>query len=98
MRRFIARSPSGRLENLGPAGGRKHQTHQQLEGGGLAGAVRPEESEHFAGVDLQGQAIERPVGTLAPEAERVVFGEVERGKRAHAHEPRRAPHSPRMVS
>ena len=68
-------------EDLGVAAGRKHQLHQQLQRGRLAGAVGAEEAEDLAGLDLERQAIERAVRARAPEADLVVLGEVVRADR-----------------
>ena len=81
--RQIAERPP---QNLGAAGGRKHQLHQQLQRRRLAGAVRSEESEDLALADLERQAVERPIGALAPEADAEVLGEVEGGESWSAHE------------
>ncbi len=61
-------------EDLGAAGRRIDQLHQQLERGGLAGAVRPEEAEDLALPDVERQRIERDVRARAPEADVIVLG------------------------
>ena len=66
----------GPAEDLGAAGGREDQLHQQLERGGLARAVRAEKAEDLAGLDRERQAVERAVRALAPEADRVVLREL----------------------
>ena len=71
--RHVADRPA---EDLGAPGRRENQLHQQLQRGGLAGAVRTEEAEDLARLDLERQAIERAVRPLAPEADRVVLGEL----------------------
>ena len=38
-------------EDSGAAGGRLHQTGQNLDRGGLTSTVRTEETEHLAGLD-----------------------------------------------
>src|SRR5262245_14696790 len=48
-------------QNLGPTGCRVNQLHQQLERGGLAGAVWSEEAKDFSLVNVEGQSIERDV-------------------------------------
>ena len=55
MRRLTSTSPTGRAENLRAARRREDQLHQQLERGGLAGAVRAEEAEDLAGLDVERQ-------------------------------------------
>src|SRR5204863_3841649 len=55
---------------------RKHELQQELERRRLAGAVRAEEAEHFAGANLDGETIERAMRAKTPEADCVVFGEV----------------------
>ena len=40
-------------ENLNVAAGRIEQTEEQLDGGGLAGTIRPEESEDLAAADIE---------------------------------------------
>ena len=66
-RRDVADRPP---ENLGAPGRRKDQLHEQLQRGGLAGAVRAEEAEDLARLDVERQAIERAVRARAPEADR----------------------------
>ena len=56
-------------QNLGVAGGRENQLHQQLQRGRFARAVGAEKAEDLARLDLEGQAIERAIGALAPEAD-----------------------------
>src|SRR5262249_30141685 len=68
-------------EDLAAARGRKHQLHQQLQRRRLAGAVGAEKAEDLAGRDLQRQAIERAIRALAPEADRVILGELRGRKR-----------------
>ena len=64
-------------QNFGAAAGREHELHEQLQRGRLARAVRTEKSEDLALADVERQAIERPIGTLPPEANAVVLGELE---------------------
>ena len=78
MRRLTDEIAERPAEQLGAARRRKHELHQQLQRGGLAGAVRAEEAEDLARLDVERQAVERPIGTLAPEADRVVLGELVR--------------------
>ncbi len=52
---------------------RKNQTHEQLQRGGLAGAIGAEKSKDFAVFDAQGKVVERAAHSLAPEARRVVL-------------------------
>src|SRR6185312_1185611 len=78
----VARGPA---ENAGGAGGRKNQLQQQLERRRFAGAVGAEETEDLAFFDLQGQMVERAFRPLAPEADRVVFREVDRLDRQHVY-------------
>src|SRR5579862_3253499 len=47
-----------------------------VEGGGLAGAVRAEETDHFAALDLERQVLEYLAGFVA-------FGEIKRPQDAH---------------
>ncbi len=61
-------------EDLRAAGRRKDELHEQLQRRGLTRAVRTEEAEDLALADLEGQAVERPVGPRAPESDRVVLG------------------------
>ena len=70
---FDAQIADRAAEDLGAAVGWKHELYQQLERGRLAGAVRAEEAEHLAGPDLEREAVERPIGALAPESDRVVL-------------------------
>jgi hypothetical protein len=63
-------------ENLGPPGGRIDQLHEQLEGGGFAGAVRPEEPENLSLPDGEVERVQRPVWARAPEADVIVLGKV----------------------
>ena len=76
----IAERPA---EQLRAARRREDELHQQLQRGGLAGAVGAEEAEDLARLDLERQAVERPVGPLAPEADRVVLGQLVGGQRVH---------------
>ena len=55
----------------------KHQLQQQLQRGGLAGAVRPEKAEHLAGAHLQREPIEHAPRPLAPETDGVVLGQLD---------------------
>ena len=82
MRRLTDEIAERPAEDLGAAGGRKHQLHQQLQRRRLAGAVRAEEAEDLARLDLERQAVERAVRALAPEADRVVLRQLVGGKRA----------------
>ncbi len=43
-----------------PAGIRTRERGQDLDGAGLAGAVRPEQAEHLAGADGEGEPVEGP--------------------------------------
>jgi hypothetical protein len=70
-------------EHLGVPGGREDQLNQQLQRRGLASAVRAEESEDFARVDFEGQAIERQVRPFPPEADGVCLGQLVRGDGVH---------------
>ena len=76
----IAEGPS---ENLSVSRGREDELHEQLERGGLAGAVGAEKTEDFSGLDGEREAIERAVRALAPEPYRVIFGELVNGQRGH---------------
>src|SRR5262249_52775677 len=70
------RQRTGRLaQKLRASRGGKHELHEKLESGGLASAVWTEKAEDFARLDLEGQLIERPVRTFAPETRRVIFRE-----------------------
>ena len=40
------------------AGARRERTGQQIEGRGLAGAVRPNQAQNFAGPDLEAEAVD----------------------------------------
>ena len=54
--RLVLLDLGGRLaEDEGVAGGREEQAEQQLDGGGLAGAVGAEQAEDLALVDLAGR-------------------------------------------
>ena len=75
MRRRTATSPTGRPRISARPDVGKNQLHQQLQRGGLAGAVRTEKAEDLAPATPAGQAVERDVGTRPPEADRVVLGE-----------------------
>ena len=57
------------------SGARKYQTHQELQRGGLARAVRPQKPEGFAFLDLKSQIVERAAHPLTPEPNGVVLGE-----------------------
>jgi hypothetical protein len=71
-------------EDLGAPRGWKDELHQQLQGGRLAGAVRPEKAEHFAPFDLERQPIERAIAPLAPEPDGVILGQlVDANRRGH---------------
>src|SRR4029079_10148693 len=59
-----------------PSCGREDQLHEQLQRGGLARAVRAEKAEDFAGLDLEGQPVERAVAPGPPELYLVVLGEI----------------------
>jgi hypothetical protein len=61
----------------GPAGVRPGQRGQDLDSGGLAGAVRAEQAEHLAGADLDGEAVERG------DATGIGLHQVVRGYRRH---------------
>ena len=74
---------AGSYQDFGPAAGRKHQLHQQLQRGRLSSAVGAQKAEHFTGLDAERQAIERPIRALSPEADRVVFCQLVCGKRGH---------------
>ena len=54
MRSFLRDVGGGLAEDEGVAVGREEQAEQQLDGGGLAGAVGPEQAEDLAAVDLAG--------------------------------------------
>ena len=82
MRRLTARSPSGR-PRISARPSRENQLHQQLEGGGLAGAVGPEEAEDFALRRPRASGVERAVRPLAPEPDVVVLGQLVGGERGH---------------
>src|SRR5262249_30813630 len=82
----------GAAEQFGPPGTRKDELHEQLQRRRLSGPIRAEEAEHFARFNLEGESIERAVGTLAPEADRVVFRQLLGGEYVHRHEPQR-PHA-----
>ena len=47
-------------EHAGRAAGRVDEAGEHLEGGGLAGPVRPEERDHFAGFDGEADAVDGP--------------------------------------
>ena len=66
----------GASENFSVAGCRVDQLHQQLEGGGLAGAVRAEKPEGFSLGDFQIQAVECPIRPGSPEPDRKILGQV----------------------
>ena len=67
MRSFL-RDVGGRLaEDEGVAVGREEQAEQQLDGGGLAGAVGAEQAEDFAAVDLQVEGAQGGLLFAAPE-------------------------------
>ena len=78
-----AASPTGRPRISAEPDGGKHQLHQQLQRGGLAGAVRAKEAEHLALFDRQGQRVQRNVGARTPEPDRIVLGELLRPNRVH---------------
>ena len=63
-------------EDLSAPRCRENQLHEQLERGGLAGSVGPEEPEHFPRFDVERQPIERPIRPPPPEADRVILGEL----------------------
>src|SRR4029453_12324072 len=67
--------PDRPAKNLGPTRRRGNEPHEKLEGGGRAGAIRPEKAEDFAALDLERQTIQRAVVVPPPEADRVVLGE-----------------------
>ena len=74
----LGREIAGRTsENARFAGRRKDQLQQQLQGGGLAGAVGSEKAEDLARFDLQGETVEDTPGPLPPEANGVVFGQLD---------------------
>ena len=54
MRSFLRDVGGGLAEDEGLAVGREEQAEQQLDGGGLAGAVGAEQAEDLAAVDLRG--------------------------------------------
>ncbi len=58
---------SGQLLVVEPdaAGVAGHQSHDHVEGGGLAGAVRPEQADHLAGIDLERQVDHDLPGAIA---------------------------------
>jgi len=56
---LVAVAPGVEAEHAPGAGGGAVQPHQQPDRGGLAGAVRAEESEHGARRDLEIEMIER---------------------------------------
>jgi hypothetical protein len=58
------------------AGGRRHQAHEELERGALAGTVRPQAPEHLACRDRQSEVVEGAIGPGSPEADRIVLREV----------------------
>ena len=53
MRSFLRDLGGGLAEDEGLAVGGEEQAEQQLDGGGLAGAVGAEQAEDLAAVDLQ---------------------------------------------
>src|SRR5690606_29557324 len=63
----------GASEQFGTARGRKQQLQQQLQCGGLAGAVRAEQAEDLAALDVHRERVERVTGTRAPEPGAEVF-------------------------
>src|SRR5215471_5983854 len=79
FRRKVADRPA---EHLGPARCREHQLHQQLQRRGFASAVGTEEAEDLAPRNGEREAVERPIGALAPESNRVVLGELLGAKRS----------------
>ena len=46
--------------DLGISGAGRHEACQHAHGGGLAGTVRPEETQHFAGLHAEGDVIDGP--------------------------------------
>src|SRR5689334_575190 len=63
-------------ENSRAAGGRKNQTHEKLERGRLARAVRAEKTEDLTVIDRERQSIERAHFAFAEETDFVVFRQV----------------------
>ena len=63
-------------EDLGAAGGRKDELHQQLQRRGLAGAVGAQEAEDLPLLDVECEPVERAIRPAAPEADRIVLGEL----------------------
>src|SRR5208283_5284925 len=55
--------------NFRPAGGGLRDARENLEQGGLAGAIPPDEAENFALANLQGNILEGPEGFLVRAAE-----------------------------
>ena len=71
-------------EQARPTAGRRHETEQDVHRGGLAGAVRAEEAEDFAGADFQVEAGQRDFDRLAQFAA-AVFNAQLLGLQNHAH-------------
>ncbi len=73
----------GPAEELGPTRRRIHELHEQFQRGGLAGAVRSEESEDLPRFNGESQPIERAVWPFAPEANGIIFRQLVGGQGRH---------------
>ena len=67
MRSFFSTFAAGSPKTKASPAGREQQPEEQLDGGGLAGAVGPEQAEDFALVDLQVEGVEGGLLLAAPE-------------------------------
>ena len=80
MRRLTARSPSGRPRISARPEVGKTSCISSFSVVVLPAPFGPRKPKTSPGLDVERQAIERPVRTLAPEPDRVVLGQVVRGE------------------
>jgi hypothetical protein len=60
-------------QDPGAARGRKHQPHEELEGGRLAGAVSAQKTEDLTVIDREGESIQGAHFAFAEETDLVVL-------------------------
>ena len=63
----------------------EHQSHQQLQCGGFARAVRTEEAENLSFFDRQAQRTERKFRPLAPESDEIALFQIENFDCSHGY-------------
>src|SRR5208283_4217873 len=83
--RFHPRIVHIQPQNPRGSSGREYQPHQELEGGGLARAIRTEEAEHLSLFDRQAERTQREFRPLAPESDEIAFFQVENLNCSHGY-------------